>query len=276
MSVLDCAGKPLDLSSPQVMGVLNVTPDSFSDGGEFTRVERAVEHAIVMAEQGAAIIDIGGESTRPGAQPVSVADELDRVLPVIDALRRRLTIPLSIDTSKPEVMTAAVSAGAGFINDVNALRADGALQAAQSTGVPVCLMHMQGAPDSMQESPRYTDVVAEVVEFLAGRIQTCVRAGFECAQLVVDPGFGFGKSLGHNLALMRHLDTMNSLQVPVLVGVSRKSMIGALLDVEPKDRLAGGLVLAALAVSRGARLVRTHDVGPTVDALKIVTAVEAA
>jgi len=191
-------------------------------------------------------------------------------------LRRRLTIPLSIDTSKPEVMTAAVSAGAGFINDVNALRADGALQAAQSTGVPVCLMHMQGAPDSMQESPRYTDVVAEVVEFLAGRIQTCVRAGFECAQLVVDPGFGFGKSLGHNLALMRHLDTMNSLQVPVLIGVSRKSMIGALLDVEPKDRLAGGLVLAALAVSRGARLVRTHDVGPTVDALKIVTAVEAA
>jgi len=273
MGLIDCAGKSLDLSHPCVMGVLNVTPDSFSDGGGFFDVDRALRRAECMVEEGADILDIGGESTRPGAAPVPVHEEIERVVPVIEALAPRVSVPISIDTSKPEVMRAAVNAGAGMINDVRALREPGALEAAVGACVPVCLMHMQGEPRTMQAAPVYRDVVSEVRDFLHRRIQVCVRAGMAPEQVLVDPGFGFGKTLAHNLALLAGLAELCSLGPPVLVGLSRKSMLGTLTGKPVTERLAGSLAAAVLAVERGACLVRVHDVAATVDVLRVAWAV---
>jgi dihydropteroate synthase len=273
---LDCKGKVLDLSRPQVMGVLNVTPDSFSDGGDFFSVGAALERALAMQAEGAAIIDIGGESTRPGAAPVSAEDEIRRVVPVIEALQARLTVPISIDTQKPEVMRAAVAAGAGFINDVNALRAPGALEVAVGCEVPVCLMHMQGEPRTMQADPHYDDVVGEVRGFLQQRAAACEQAGIAREHILLDPGFGFGKTLQHNLQLLARLETISALGFPVLVGLSRKSMIGKLLGLDVGERLAASIALAVLAVERGAALVRAHDVAPTWQALQMQVALRAA
>ncbi len=269
---LRCAhGRVLDLSRPVVMGILNVTPDSFSDGGRFDAPEAALRHAAEMAGQGAAIIDIGGESTRPGAAPVPLEQELERVVPVIRALRDQTDALLSIDSSKPEVMREAVAAGAHIVNDVNALRADGALDAVRDSGAAVCLMHMRGEPRTMQRAPVYADVVAETREFLAQRIAACERVGIERARLLIDPGFGFGKTLRHNLELFHALPGFTTL-APVLVGLSRKSMLGQLTGRDTGQRLAASITAAALAVERGARIVRVHDVAATVDALKFVTA----
>jgi len=255
------------------MGILNITPDSFSDGGDFLCPDHAIRHAAAMVEQGAAIIDIGGESTRPGAEPVTTAEEIRRVVPVIETLARRLPVPISIDTSKPEVMRAAAAAGAGLINDVYALRLDGALTAAAEIGLPVCLMHMQGTPRTMQADPRYGDVVAEVAGFLGARVDACEMAGIPRTRLLVDPGFGFGKTLTHNLALLSGLARLTGLGPPVLVGLSRKGMLGRLTGREVGDRVAAGVAAAVLAVERGAALVRTHDVAATVDALSVADAV---
>jgi len=274
MTILHFGAYTLDLARPRVMGILNVTPDSFSDGGRFLDREAALRQGRALVAEGADILDVGGESTRPGAATVSVQEELDRVIPVIEALAGELPVPLSIDTSKPEVIEAAVAAGASLINDVAALRRPGALAAAGEAGVPVCLMHMQGEPGTMQQQPTYRDVVAEVRDFLAGRVAACEAAGIPRDRLLVDPGFGFGKTLAHNLALLRDLPTLHGLGVPVLVGLSRKSMIGALLDGAPVgERLYGSLAAAVLAVERGAAIVRVHDVAPTVQALRIVAAV---
>jgi len=267
--ILDCGGWPLDLTRPAVMGILNITPDSFSDGGVFLSLDRAVRRAHEMAEEGVDIIDVGGESTRPGAQPVSPQQEIDRVIPIIEALHDRISLPISIDTSKPEVMRAAVAAGAGFINDVGALRTEGALEAAAELNVPVCLMHMQGEPRTMQHDPRYVDVVAEVRDFLKQRRDVCMKAGIPAARLVIDPGFGFGKTLEHNLELLRGLKTLQSLNTPILAGLSRKSMIGKALGLPVERRLHASVALAVMAVQNGARIVRVHDVGPTVEALRM-------
>lgn len=272
----DCAGKVLDLRQPVVMGVLNVTPDSFSDGGHYTQLDEALRRAEAMVAEGAAIIDVGGESTRPGAPAVPVAEELARVLPVIERLARVLPVPISVDTSKPEVMRAAASAGAGLINDVWALRQPGALAAAAATGLPVCLMHMQGEPVTMQQEPGYDDVVAEVHAFLAERVRVCGDAGIPHARILVDPGFGFGKTLQHNLALLRCVERFTDLAAGVLVGLSRKSMFGALLDVPLTERLPGSLAGAVLAAWQGASIVRAHDVRETVQALRVCAAVRAA
>lgn len=265
-----CGAHVLDLSQPRVMGVLNVTPDSFSDGGRYLDPGLAVERAAVMVAQGAAIIDVGGESTRPGAQAVPLAEERARVLPVIRRLARELAVPVSVDTLKPALMLEAAEAGAGLINDVNALRAPGALDAAVATGLPVCLMHMRGEPRTMQQLPKYKDVVREVKEFLMERVAVCEDAGIARTQILLDPGFGFGKTDAHNLALLRSLDELSrDSGLPLLVGVSRKSMIGRLLDRPVADRLAGSLALALAAVAGGARLIRAHDVAETVDALRL-------
>ena len=270
---LDCGGRALDLGRVGVMGVLNVTPDSFSDGGLFLARDRAVDHAIRMVAEGAAIIDIGGESTRPGARGVSVQEELDRVIALIEALQQAIAVPISIDTSKPEVMRAAVAAGAGMINDVRALRAPGALQTAAQLGVPVCLMHMQGEPRTMQEDPRYDDVVQEVKEFLRLRSQACRDAGIHAANIIVDPGFGFGKTLEHNLELLRNLGELATLGAPVLVGLSRKSIIAKVLDLPLERRMIASVALAVVAVQNGANLVRAHDVGATCEAVRMAEAV---
>ncbi|MEN8170913.1 MAG: dihydropteroate synthase [Pseudomonadota bacterium] len=273
--ILDCAGTPLVLSTPRVMGILNVTPDSFSDGGKFVHREQAVEQALCMVEEGAAIIDIGGESTRPGAAEVPVEEELERVIPLVEALVPELQVPISVDTSKPEVMLAAASAGAGMINDVYALRRDGALAAAAQTGLPVCLMHMQGQPRTMQAEPHYDDLIAEVKGFLSERMDACEEAGISRERLLIDPGFGFGKALGHNLSLLKHLQEFHRLGAPLLVGMSRKSMIGGVLDVPLEQRLHGSVAVATMAAEAGAQLIRVHDVQATVDALKMVAAVNA-
>jgi len=254
------------------MGILNVTPDSFSDGGYYLAVDAALQQARRMAREGAAIIDVGGESTRPGAAVVGVAEELRRVLPVIEALSRELPIPVSIDTSKPEVMRAAVAVGAGLINEVGALRAPGALEAARDAGVPVCLMHMQGEPRTMQQRPVYRDLVAEVLVFLDGRVAACEAAGIPRSRLLLDPGFGFGKTLQHNLTLFRGLGAFRRLGLPLLVGVSRKSMIGALLNKPVQQRLYGSLAAALLAAQVGVAVLRVHDVAATVDALRVAQA----
>jgi dihydropteroate synthase len=267
-------GRLLRAGRPLVCGVLNVTPDSFSDGGRFLGPDRAVEHGLRLAAEGADLIDVGGESTRPGARPTTVAEELERVVPVVAALARRVSVPLSIDTSRPEVMRAAVAAGAGMVNDVRALRRPGALAAAGDLGVPVCLMHMQGAPGSMQRAPRYADVVAEVRGFLAERLRACRRAGIPEEHLVVDPGFGFGKTLAHNLALLAGLRDLQPLGVPVLVGLSRKSMVGELTGRGVEDRLPGSLAAAVVAAQRGASVLRVHDVAATRDALAVWRAVD--
>lgn len=270
---LDCGGKPLDLGQPVVMGVLNVTPDSFSDGGRYLQLTDALRRAEAMAAEGAAIIDVGGESTRPGAPPVSVQEELDRVLPVVERLARELPIPISVDTSKPEVMREAARAGAGLINDVRALRLPGALKVAAACGVPVCLMHMRGEPATMQREPDYADVVTEVYGFLAERVRMCADAGISRDRILVDPGFGFGKTLEHNLSLLRHLDRFVGLAAGLLVGISRKSMIGALLDAPIGERLSGSLAAAVIAAWQGARIIRAHDVQETVRALRVCAAV---
>ena len=251
------------------MGILNVTPDSFSDGGVFLSRDNAIAQARRMAGEGADIIDVGGESTRPGAQPVSAQEEMDRVIPVIEALCGEISAPISIDTSKPEVMRAAVAAGAGFINDVRALRGEGALEAAASLQVPVCLMHMQGEPRTMQDEPRYRDVVADVSDFLRARLRAAQAAGIPARRLLVDPGFGFGKTLEHNLELLRGLKMLKELGAPVLVGLSRKSLIGKALGLPLEQRLQASVALALVAVQNGARIVRVHDVGPTVEALRM-------
>ena len=273
---LDCAGRALILDRPRVMGIVNVTPDSFSDGGEHDSVDAAVAHALRLAEEGADILDIGGESTRPGADEVSLEEELRRVIPVIERLAKETSLPISIDTSKPEVMRAAVAAGAGMINDVYALRREGALDAAAALGVPVVLMHMQGEPRGMQAAPEYDDVVAVVHRFLAERIFSAEMAGIAKKKIVVDPGFGFGKNTAHNLALLARLDRFADLGVPVLAGLSRKRTIGELTGrTDPHDRVHGSVAAHLIAAQRGAKLLRVHDVAATVDALKIWNAVNA-
>lgn len=255
------------------MGVLNVTPDSFSDGGRFLDPQAALARAHAMVEEGADIIDIGGESTRPGAVKVSAEAEMDRVLPLLEVLARELPVPVSVDTYKPAVMAEAVRLGAGLINDIYALRAPGALQVVAASAVPVCLMHMQGTPETMQQHPHYGDVVGEVKAFLAERVQACEQAGIARSRLLLDPGFGFGKTLQHNLTLLRHLDAFHELGLPLLVGLSRKSMIGAITGRPVDERVHGSAAAAVLAAWQGAHIIRVHDVRPTVDALKVCAAV---
>jgi len=267
--IMNCAGRSLDLSQPQVMGILNITPDSFSDGGDFFVPEQAVAHAVRMVEEGAAIIDVGGESTRPGAAPVVVEEELRRVIPVIEALHAMLAVPVSIDTRRPEVMQAAVAAGAGLINDVNALQAPGAIEVAARLGVPVCLMHMQGTPETMQQQPEYGDVVSEVRDFLLARANLCIQQGIDREQVLLDPGFGFGKTAAHNLQLLQHLEQLAAYGFPVLAGLSRKSMIGQTLGLPVNKRLYAGIALAVLAVWKGAAIVRCHDVRETREAVQM-------
>jgi dihydropteroate synthase len=269
---LRCGGKTLDLSRPVVMGVLNVTPDSFSDGGRFLPVEAAVAHGLRLAEEGAAIIDIGGESTRPNAAPVSVEEELRRVVPVVERLSQVTQAVISVDTSKPEVIREAVAAGAGLINDVRALTEPGALEAAAAAGSAVCVMHMQGDPLTMQRAPSYVDVVKEVKAFLDERVQRCRAAGVSSDRIVVDPGFCFGKTLEHNLELLRRLRELHD-ELPLLVGLSRKSIVGTLTGRGSGERVHGSIALAVIAAMNGARIVRAHDVAATVDALKVVTSV---
>ncbi|TLY68095.1 MAG: dihydropteroate synthase [Gammaproteobacteria bacterium] len=256
------------------MGVVNVTPDSFSDGGRFFSVGAAVEHGLRLAQQGAALIDVGGESSRPGAEPVGTEEELRRVVPVIERLRAGTTAIISVDTSKPEVMRAASAAGAGLINDVRALREPGALAAAAASGCAVCLMHMQGEPRTMQRAPSYADVVGEVRTFLAGRVAESIAAGLTPERLVVDPGFGFGKTLEHNLALLRRLGELAADGPAVLVGLSRKSMLGTLTERAAGERVYGSVALAVIAALNGARIIRAHDVAATVEALKVTAAVQ--
>lgn len=267
------SGLPFDLSSPRVMGVLNVTPDSFSDGGHFLHIDDALRQAEEMVAEGAAIIDIGGESTRPGAAAVPLEQELARVLPVIEGLAAAFDVPISIDTSKPEVMRAAVNAGARMINDVTALSAPGAIAAAVESAVPVCLMHMQGKPRTMQRAPQYDDVVADIMRYLSERVAACEAGGIARNRLLVDPGFGFGKTKAHNLALLKGLATFQRLGLPLLVGLSRKSMLGAVTGRTVEERLAASVAAALMAVERGARIVRVHDVAATVDALALWQAV---
>jgi dihydropteroate synthase len=270
--LLRCAGRTLDLSTPVVMGVLNVTPDSFSDGGRFLDAGRALEHAERMQAEGAAIIDVGGESTRPGAAAVSPEEELERVIPLVERLRERLSAVISVDTSKPEVMRAAAQAGAGLINDVRALQVPGALEAAAATGCAVCLVHMQGEPATMQRDPRYVDVVSEVGAFLMGRAQACREAGIPDDRIVIDPGFGFGKTMAHNVELLRRLRELCGSGFPVLVGLSRKATVGALTGRPAGERLAGSVALAAIAALNGARIIRAHDVAATLDAVRVAAA----
>ncbi|APD89833.1 dihydropteroate synthase [Alteromonas mediterranea] len=260
----------IGLSQPQVMGILNVTPDSFSDGGKHADVQQALEHALRMIDEGARFIDIGGESTRPGAPEVSLQEELDRTIPVIEAVAKNAQCVISIDTSKAEVMREAVKAGAGLINDVRALQEPGALIAASETGVPVCLMHMQGQPRTMQNHPTYQDVVEDVTQFLLERAEVCEKAGIAKEQILFDPGYGFGKSLEHNYALVKHLPKLMDLGYPVLVGMSRKSMIGNLLNRKVDERLAGSISLATIVAQMGAQIIRVHDVKETADAVNIV------
>ncbi|WP_444910418.1 dihydropteroate synthase [Microbulbifer sp. TRSA005] len=276
---ITCGKHTLDLSSPVVMGVLNTTPDSFSDGGSYYQagmldLSLVLCRAEQMLDEGAAIIDVGGESTRPGASPISEQEELDRVLPVVDAICTRLDVVVSVDTSTPTVMREAAKVGAGLINDVRALEREGALEAAAQTDLPVCLMHMQGQPDTMQTSPNYRDVVTEVAHYLASRIEACGAVGINRERLLLDPGFGFGKTDAHNLALLGALSQLGPVEVPILAGLSRKSMIGRLLQREVEDRLPGSLALAMLAAQRGAKILRVHDVAETVDVLRLQQAVE--
>ena len=265
----------IDLSSPQVMAILNITPDSFSDGGQYfssghLQLDNLLRNAEIFLQEGAAILDVGGESTRPGAQSVSVQEELDRVIPVVEALVKKFDAFVSVDTSRPEVIKEAASKGASLINDVRALQLEGALAAAASTSLPVCLMHMQGQPKTMQQNPQYTDVVNDVSGFLQKRIEVCLAAGVSSECILLDPGFGFGKTLEHNLALLRRLPELVAWGYPVLVGLSRKSILAQMLNRPVDQRLAGSLALAILAAQSGAHIIRVHDVAATVDVIKIV------
>lgn len=263
----------LDLQQPKVMGVLNVTPDSFSDGGRYFDTDVAIRHAESMVAEGAAIIDVGGESTRPGAEKISEQEELDRVLPVVEAIAGRIDAAISIDTSTPAVMKAATAAGAGLINDVFALRLDGALAAAAATDCAICLMHMQGEPRAMQDNPVYDDVVGEISDFLRDRVTACIDNGINVERIIVDPGFGFGKTDKHNIELLAKLDRLEVLERPILVGLSRKRTLESLTGRDIENRLPAGIAAAVLAFERGASIIRTHDVAATVDALKIAAAV---
>ena len=267
-----CGRFQLDLSAPRVMGIVNVTPDSFSDGGKFNRSDKAIAHAMQLVEEGADILDIGGESTRPGATPVPLEEELKRVLPVIKALAQA-GVPLSIDTYKPEVMRAAIDSGVDMVNDVRALQAPNAMEIVAKSHVGVCLMHMQGFPQNMQVDPQYADVVLEVMEFLAARLQAAEAAGISRNRLLLDPGFGFGKRTAHNLTLLNHLSSLQSLGIPLLVGLSRKSVLGQVAGLDVDERLHASIAASVLSAIKGANIVRVHDVKPTVDALKVVAAV---
>ena len=273
---LPCGSRFLDLSRPHVMGILNVTPDSFSDGGRFSRVDLALRHAAEMVAAGATLIDVGGESTRPGARAVSPVEELERVAPVVEAIARELDVIISVDTSTPAVIRESARLGAGLINDVRSLQRDGALEAVAATNLPVCLMHMRGEPGTMQDNPVYADIVAEVSGFLAQRMAVCAAAGIDAARVILDPGFGFAKTYEHNLTLFKHMPKLHALGRPLLVGVSRKSMIGRALGREVAERLNGSLALAALAVAKGAHILRVHDVAETVDVVRMIAAVETA
>ena len=272
---LDCAGRILKLDAPRVMGIVNVTPDSFSDGGAHDSVDAAVAHGLRLAEEGADILDVGGESTRPGAAEVPLAEELRRVVPVVERLARETSLPISVDTCKPEVMQAAVAAGAGMINDVCALRRDGALEAAAAAGVPVVLVHMQGEPRTMQDAPHYDDLLAEVHRFLADRVLACEMAGIERKRIVLDPGYGFGKSTAHNLLLLRQQSRLLDLGLPLLAGLSRKRSLGEICGREVGERVFASVAAAVLAAEYGARILRVHDVAASVDALKVWAAVNA-
>ncbi|AUW11365.1 dihydropteroate synthase [Klebsiella michiganensis] len=269
-------GSTLDLSHPHVMGILNVTPDSFSDGGTHNTLVEAVKHANLMINAGATIIDIGGESTRPGAADVSVVEELARVIPTVEAIAQRFEVWISVDTSKPEVIRESARVGAHIINDIRSLTEPGALEAAAETGLPVCLMHMQGQPKTMQDAPKYTDVFADVERFFIEHIVRCERAGIAKDKLLLDPGFGFGKNLSHNYELLARLGEFHHFGLPLLVGMSRKSMVGQLLNVGPTERLNGSLACAVIAAMQGAQIIRVHDVKETVEALRVVEATLAA
>jgi dihydropteroate synthase len=258
------------------MGILNVTPDSFSDGGRFSQLDAALRHAAAMVAAGATIIDVGGESTRPGARAVSPVEEMERVAPIVERIHRELDVIISVDTSTPAVMRETARLGAGLINDVRSLQRDGALDAAAATGLPVCLMHMLGEPGTMQDAPHYDHLVEEVTEFLGDRIAQCAAVGIAPERIILDPGFGFAKTLQHNLSLFKHMESLHALGRPLLVGVSRKSMIGMALNRPVGERLYGGLALAALAVAKGARILRVHDVAETVDVVRMIEAVESA
>ncbi|MDU8629908.1 dihydropteroate synthase [Pseudomonas syringae group sp. 243L2] len=273
---LPCGNRVLDLAHTHVMGILNATPDSFSDGGRYSQLDAALRHAEAMVQAGATLIDVGGESTRPGARPVSASEEVERVAPVVEVIARELDVIISVDTSTPEVMLATAGLGAGLINDVRSLQRPGALEAAASTGLPVCLMHMLGEPGTMQNDPYYDDLVGEVCAFLAERIKQCAAAGIDQQKIILDPGFGFAKTLEHNLSLFKHMEALHALGQPLLVGVSRKSMIGAVLGRPVDQRLSGGLALAALAMTKGARILRVHDVAETADVVRMIAAVQAA
>ncbi|MDA9909130.1 dihydropteroate synthase [Gammaproteobacteria bacterium] len=274
-NLFNFSGKSLDLSISHVMGILNITPDSFSDGGELmsdtghVALAKVLQRAETMLAAGAAILDVGGESTRPGAREVSSQEELDRVLPVVEAINNNFDVIISVDTSNPELISQCADSGAGLINDVRALSRDGALSAASNSGLPVCLMHMQGTPGNMQEAPNYADVIDDISNYLASRVKACNDAGIGNDSIILDPGFGFGKTLEHNLELLRRLDELQRLELPVLVGVSRKRMIGTITGREEKDRVSGSIAASVIGVMNGARIVRTHDVAETVDALKI-------
>ncbi|MBC3375989.1 dihydropteroate synthase [Pseudomonas sp. SWRI92] len=273
---LPCGNRVLDLAHTHVMGILNVTPDSFSDGGRFSQLDAALRHAEAMVSAGATLIDVGGESTRPGARAVSPTEELERVAPIVERIHRELDVIISVDTSTPAVMREAARLGAGLINDVRSLRRDGALDAAAATGLPVCLMHMLGEPGTMQNDPHYGDVTREVGEFLADRMSQCAGAGIPAERIILDPGFGFAKTLAHNLSLFKHMEALHALGRPLLVGVSRKSMIGNALGRPVGERLHGGLALAALAITKGARILRVHDVVETMDVVRMIAAVDSA
>jgi dihydropteroate synthase len=273
---LPCGSRFLDLIRPQVMGILNVTPDSFSDGGRYGHRDAALRHAEAMLQAGATLIDVGGESTRPGARPVSPVEELERVAPIVEAIAAELDVIISVDTSTPAVMRETARLGAGLINDVRSLQLDGALDAAADSGLPVCLMHMRGEPTTMQQNPEYPDVVAEVRDFLGERLAVCAAAGIAAERVILDPGFGFAKTLEHNLSLFKHMQALHVLGRPLLVGVSRKSMIGKVLGREVDERLYGSLALAALALNKGAHILRVHDVAQTIDVVRMLAAVDAA
>jgi dihydropteroate synthase len=270
--IFNCGKFQLNLKHPHVMGIVNVTPDSFSDGGHYIATEAAVGHALALIDQGADILDIGGESTRPNANPVSLEDELDRVIPVIKALSKRINIPISIDTYKPKVMLAAIEAGASIVNDVRALQDEGGIEVIANSNVGVCLMHMQGSPQTMQSNPQYQNVVSEVKAFLANRLQVTIQAGVGANRILLDPGFGFGKTRGHNILLIQHLESFAELGQPLLVGLSRKSVLGQVSGGDVDERLFASIAASTIAAMKGAKILRVHDVKETKQALKVVSA----
>jgi dihydropteroate synthase len=272
--IFHCGNFQLDLNQPKVMGIVNVTPDSFSDGGKFSQTKLAIAHAVKLAEEGASILDIGGESTRPNATPVSLQEELDRVIPVIEVLVKQVNIPISIDTYKPAVMQAAIEAGASMVNDVRALQEHGALEIAAKSNVGICLMHMQGTPQTMQQNPQYDDVVEEVKAFLNARLQACIHAGCKPGNILLDPGFGFGKTQQHNITLLQNLAGFADFGQPLLVGLSRKSVLGKMTGNDVEARLYASIAASVIAAMKGAKILRVHDVKATVEALKVVTAIQ--